>query len=182
MNQASVRPSNSASTRCITSLVELLGADSYVCAVSMAVPARSSQSPHDLSSCRHHRDLALWPALSRRGAPERRPPGAKQSGADAQPSEMQPPQPQRLLCATASTLPFVPSCLGIAFVAAIPLLGRFFNFDQAQAYGLAHFDPALLNETGRNHLKRVSRHQFIFLAWAIAGLTFVVWISSSSNP
>ena len=101
---------------------------------------------------------------------------------DAQPSEMQPPQPQRLLCATASTLPFVPSCLGLAFVAAIPLLGRFFNLDQAQAYCHAHVDPALLNETGRNHLKRVSRHQFFFLAWAIAGLTFVVWISSSGNP
>jgi hypothetical protein len=74
-------------------------------------------------------------------------------------SERQPPPPQRLLYATVSTLPFVPSFLGLAFLAAILLFARFFNFDQAQAYSLAHFNPALLNETGRNHLKRVSRHQ-----------------------
>jgi hypothetical protein len=101
---------------------------------------------------------------------------------DAQPSKRRPPPPQRLLYATASTLPFVPSFLGLAFLAAILLLGRFFKFDQAQAYSLAHFDPALLNETGRNHLKRVSRHQLIMLAWAIAGLILIVWIKSSGNP
>jgi hypothetical protein len=100
---------------------------------------------------------------------------------DAQSSERRPPPPQRLLYVSASTLPFVPSFLGFAFLAAMLLL-RFFNFDPTKAYSLANFDPALLNETGRNHLKRVSRHQLIMLAWAIAGLILIVWIMSSSNP
>jgi hypothetical protein len=100
---------------------------------------------------------------------------------DAQSSERRSPPPQWLLYATASTVPFAPSFLDLTFLAAMLLLGRFFNFDQAKAYSLANFDPALLNETGRNHLKRVSRHQLIMLAWAIAGLILIVWMSSG-NP
>ena len=101
---------------------------------------------------------------------------------DAQPSEGRSPPPQRLLYVTASTLPFVPSYLGVTFLATMLLLGRFFNFDPTKAYSLANFDPALLNETGRNHLKMISRHQVIMLSWAIAGLIPVVWVTSSGNP
>jgi len=100
---------------------------------------------------------------------------------DAQPSERRPPPPQRLLYMTAGTLPFVASYLELSFLAAMLLLGRFFNFDPTKAYSLANFDPALLNETGRNHLERVSRHQLIMLAWAIAGFILIVWISPG-NP
>jgi len=82
---------------------------------------------------------------------------------------------------TAGTLPFMLSYLELTFLAAMLLLGRFFNFDPTKTYSLANFDPALLNETGRSHLKRVSRHQLITLAWAIAGLVLIVWMSSG-NP
>ena len=100
---------------------------------------------------------------------------------DAQSSEGRAPPPQRLLYMTASTFPFVPSYLGLTFLAAILLLGRLFNFDPTKAYGLAHFDPALLNETGRDYLKKVSRHQLIILVWTIAGVIWIVWMSSD-NP
>jgi hypothetical protein len=100
---------------------------------------------------------------------------------DAQSSERRAPPPQRLLYMTASTLPFMPSYLGLTFLAAMLLLGRFFNLDPTKSYSLANLDPSLLNETGRSHLKKVSRHQLIMLAWAIAGLISIVWMSSG-NP
>jgi hypothetical protein len=100
---------------------------------------------------------------------------------DAQPSERQTPPPQRIFCMTATTLPLVPSYLGVTFLAAMLLLGRFSNFDPTKAHGLANFDPALLNEAGHSHLKKVSRHQLIMLAWVIVGLALITWISAH-NP
>jgi hypothetical protein len=100
---------------------------------------------------------------------------------DAQSSEVRAPPPQRLLYMTASTFPFVPTYPGLTFLAAMLLLGRLFNFNPTKAYGLAHFDPALLKEAGRDHLKKVSRHQLIIPAWTIAGVILIVWMSSG-NP
>src|SRR5687768_1613206 len=64
----------------------------------------------------------------------------------AQSSERRAPPPRRLLYVTASSLPFVPSYIGLTFLAAMLLLCRFFNIDPTRSYSLANFDPALLNE------------------------------------
>jgi hypothetical protein len=99
----------------------------------------------------------------------------------APPSESPAPRPERVLFMAASTLPLFPSYLGIMYLAAMLLLGRLFNFDPTKSYSLANIDPALLNEAGRNHLKRVSRHQLITLAWASAGLVLITWMSYSNS-
>lgn len=83
---------------------------------------------------------------------------------DASPAESLAPRPERIAFIAAGTLPFLPSWLGITYLVAILLLGRLFNFDPTRSYSLASIDPALLNATGRDYLKKVSRHQLITLA------------------
>jgi hypothetical protein len=60
------------------------------------------------------------------------------------------------------------------------LLGRFINFDPTRAPGLATL-TAPPNEAGRSYLQRVSGHQPIMLAWVIAGLVLITWMSAR-NP
>ena len=100
---------------------------------------------------------------------------------DASSSDSPAPRPGRGLFMAADILLFFPSYLGILCLPAMLLLGRLFNFDLNKPYSLANIDPALLNEVGRNHLKRMSRHQLITLVWAISGFVLITWISYSNS-
>lgn len=100
---------------------------------------------------------------------------------DASPSDNPAPRPGRGRFMTADIALFFPSYLGIVCLPAMLLLGRLFKFDLNKSYSLTGIDPALLNEVGRNHLKRVSRHQLIAFVWAISGLALITWISYSNS-
>lgn len=62
--------------------------------------------------------------------------------------------------------------LGIASV----LIGHIFKIDRAGGSPLTGIDPAALNETGRLHLKKTMRHEWITLAWMVVGLALITWI------
>jgi hypothetical protein len=136
--------------------------------------------PHELSSCRHRRCLAVRSAFFVGQHLNDIRLVLNNIALGAKPSERRPP-PRRLLYMTAGSLPLMTSYLELTLLAAMLLLGRCFNLDPTKAYSLANIDPALLNETGRNHLQRASRHQLIMLAWTIAGLILIVWIASSGT-
>ncbi len=96
-------------------------------------------------------------------------------------SESPPSRPERKLLMAAGTLLLFPSYLEIIYLAAMLLLARLFKFDPTKSYSLVNIDPARLNEAGRNHLKKASRHQLIALAWAIVGMVLITWISYSNS-
>lgn len=52
------------------------------------------------------------------------------------------------------------------------------DFDRFSGTWITRIDPALLTDTGLVHLKKAKRHEWIALAWMVAGTVVIVWAST----
>ena len=72
-------------------------------------------------------------------------------------------------------LSFLPTPEWIGWGIGWALMTRIFRIEPRSGDPLAGIDPTILNDAGRTYLAKTIRHNWIALAWVIAGFVLVAW-------